>query len=97
MTRAGHADWRVTVDMTKWTCTVGHMNNPSTAQVAEAVTREMEAAGVSQNGLAEATNIPRSTLIRRLNGASSFKVEELNAIASHLGVPMTALLGVDAA
>lgn len=73
------------------------MNTTSTARVAEAVAAAMEAADVSQNGLSEATHIPRPTLRRRLAGASSFTVEELILIADALGVSMTSLLGLEAA
>lgn len=52
----------------------------------------MTAKGVTRLGLAEATGIPRSTLIRRLNAHSSFTVEELTRIAGHLGVDVYGLI-----
>lgn len=55
------------------------------------------AAQVSEVVLAESTNIPRSTLKRRLAGASPFTVDELDAIAVALKVPFATLLGIEAA
>lgn len=52
----------------------------------------MAVRGVTQLGLAEGTHIPRSTLIRRLNGRSPFNVDELVDIAAHLGVDVVALV-----
>lgn len=65
---------------------------PTREQVAATVRRLMEARGVSQVALAEATGIPRVTLIRRLNGQAAFSVEELGAIAVHLDVSLPELL-----
>jgi transcriptional regulator with XRE-family HTH domain len=65
------------------------------AQVAKAVTAAIEAAGQTQLGISEATSIPRTTLIRRLSGATPFTVAELDAIADALGVSVTAFLTSD--
>lgn len=62
------------------------------SQVAEAVRRAMEQRGVSQLGLAEATLIPRATLIRRLQGVTPFTITELALIASHLDMQVSDLL-----
>lgn len=64
-----------------------------TAQVAAAVEAARGTAGLSEVVLADATNIPRSTLKRRLSGASPFTVEELDAIATALGVSIVDLIG----
>lgn len=75
-------------------------NSPVTpgARVADAVKAAMQARTVTQLGLAEATGIPRSTLIRRLNAHSSFTIEELVRIAEHLGVDVvTFVSAADAA
>jgi transcriptional regulator with XRE-family HTH domain len=73
---------------------VCHMDSSTTATsaVAAKVRATMTAKGVSQVSLAEATGIPRVTLIRRLNGHASFTIEELAAIATHLGVDVASLL-----
>lgn len=66
-----------------------HMDtNAYARRVAASVTAAMEAGGHSQKSMAEATGIPRVTLIRRLRGVSPFTVTELHAIASELGVPV---------
>lgn len=54
---------------------------PTPAQIAEAVTHRMELAGVSLRETSRATNIPLTTLTRRLNG-SPFLSTELAALAS---------------
>lgn len=68
-----------------------------TEQVAAAVETARVAAGMSEVALADATNIPRSTLKRRLAGASPFTIDELDAISAALAAPFASLLGVDAA
>jgi len=47
---------------------------------------------VSRVAPAEATGIPRVTLVRRLSGRAPFTVTELAAVAGALGVPLTDLL-----
>lgn len=95
MTQVGYTYWHVHLDTSIWTCSVGHMNR--TAQVAAKVVAARVAADLSEVALAEATNIPRSTLKRRLDGASPFTVEELDSIATVLGVPFASLLEDNAA
>lgn len=65
---------------------------PTSKDVAASVKDAMTERGVSQAALADATGIPRVTLIRRLNGHSSFTVEELANVAEHLQVPMQSFL-----
>lgn len=60
--------------------------------VASAVKDAISAAGSSHRKLCEATGIPSVTLNRRLNANRTFTVEELVAIADHLGVPASSLL-----
>jgi transcriptional regulator with XRE-family HTH domain len=67
--------------------------SPTTLSVADAIKQEMERQGVSQLALSNATGIPRVTLIRRLNGDAFFTIAELAAIASHLGVRASDLIG----
>lgn len=54
------------------------------AAVAEAVRAAIAARGTTQSAVAEATGIPRVTLVRRLTGFSSFTVDELARIAKVL-------------
>lgn len=61
------------------------MVTPNTI-VADRVREAIKAAKVPQRTLAAETGIPGITLTRRLKGATSFKAEELIAIAMHLGV-----------
>lgn len=68
------------------------MDSTPQTRIAEAVRELMEEQGVTQLGLAEATGIPRVTLIRRLNGHQSFTVNELASVAAHLGVLPSQLL-----
>lgn len=68
--------------------------NPTSVKssVAVAVTEAMRAAGQTQLALSDHTGIPRTTLIRRLNGHSAFTVDELWAIAGFLNVEPASLL-----
>ena len=69
------------------------MNTPSLAtQVAQRVQAGMEAAGVSQVRLSEATGIARPTLIRRLQGHTAFTVNEMALIALALRCSVLDLL-----
>ncbi len=53
-------------------------------QAAAQVRQAMADQQLSQVALAEATGIPRVTLIRRLNGQAPFTVTELAAVAAEL-------------
>lgn len=59
--------------------------NTADHTVAQRVTAAMQAGGYSQKATAEASGIPRVTLIRRLSGATPFTVKELASIADVLG------------
>lgn len=59
-----------------------------TPLVAGRVLAAMEAQGATRLGISESTGIPRTTLLRRLSGASPFTIAELEAIAKCLGVPV---------
>ena len=63
-----------------------------TEDVASAVREAIDAAHETPGGVALATGIPRTTLLRRLSGRSPFNVEELAAIARHLEVPVGGLI-----
>ena len=60
-------------------------------EVSRVVTELLEQAGVSQKKASEVTGIPRSTLLRRLNG-SSFQILELRALAELLGTTITEIV-----
>ncbi len=61
--------------------------------VADRVVTAMESKGATRLGISEATGIPRTTLLRRLSGASPFTVAELDAIARALNMPVRDFLG----
>ena len=63
-----------------------------TPLVADRVVAAMQSKGATRLGISEATGIPRTTLLRRLSGASSFTVAELHAIARALEVPVRDLI-----
>lgn len=52
----------------------------------------MTAAGLTELNLSERTDIPRTTLRRRLSGASPFTVSELSAIGELLEMPVSLIL-----
>ena len=66
------------------------------ATVAANIKTEMNNKGRSVLSVAEATGIPRSTLLRRFNseGMSAFTVREIKAIADDLGTTALALATV---
>lgn len=65
--------------------------------IARRVGNAIEAAGLTVLGVAEATAIPRTTLIRRLNGVQPFTTNEIKAIADLLAIPVSTLVAEDAA
>lgn len=65
---------------------------PTNHSIAERVRAAMDAAGQSEVVLADATDIPRTTLRRRLSGRSNWMTSELTAICEHLDVPLLSLL-----
>jgi transcriptional regulator with XRE-family HTH domain len=62
------------------------------SQVASRVLGELNARGYSQRWLAEQTTIPLATLNRRIQGRTSFTLEELYQIASALEVSVVELI-----
>ena len=71
----------------------GQQAAPTRRATAErAVQTAMADQAVSRVAPAEATGIPRVTLVRRLSGRAPFTVTELAAVAGALGVPLTDLL-----
>jgi len=70
---------------------------PRVNEVAGNVSRAIASAGENSKSIARATGIPRTTLLRRLAGdAPGFTVAELDAISSHLNVPLESFLKVAA-
>lgn len=67
------------------------MDSRST-QTAEAVETAITAAGLTHLGVAEASGIPRTTLLRKLAGHSSFTIDELERLAPVIGVRFSDLL-----
>lgn len=64
-----------------------------TSHTAQKVAAAIEGAGETTLGIASKTHIPRTTLLRRLEGLSAFKIDELGLIANALGVPVCSLIG----
>lgn len=65
------------------------MVTPPTNQTIAARVREaMAAADESEQSVAEATGIARTTLRRRLTGNSAFTTDELVPVSRHLGLPL---------
>lgn len=66
---------------------------PTQALIAKAVKARMDAAGWSENAMAQATGIPQTTLNRNLRGdATPFNVDQLGRIAEVLGVTLAHLI-----
>lgn len=70
------------------------MNTSPSRRVASNIRAEMARSGTSIQSLAEAVGLTRTTLGRRLNpnGRSQLTIDEIEAIADHLNVPLDALL-----
>lgn len=70
------------------------MNNSPSRRVASNIRAEMARSGISIQNLAESVGLTRTTLGRRLNanGRSQLTIDEIEAIAGTLGVPLNALL-----
>ena len=77
--------------MPKWAPTVAHMdNNPP--PIIRAITHQMEATDTSLLQLSRDTNIPRSTLQRRLRTGRGLQLEEINLIATALGTTASQII-----
>lgn len=72
------------------------LHNNHTEAVTAAVRAAIETAGTTANAVAKATGIPQATISRRLAG-SPFTVNELGAIADHLGITLQQLINHDGA
>lgn len=69
-------------------------NPPSlTAQTAARVAARIEARGTTHAWVCRKTGIPRSTLVRRLSGRTSFTLAEVEALAAALETTASELIG----
>lgn len=68
------------------------MEQTATERTAAAVRAELARRKIRGSDLATALGWARTTTWRRLNGTTPWGVDELSAVAAHLGVPVAALL-----
>lgn len=73
------------------------MDSALAPRVAENVAQIMASKDLNLHAVAQASNIPRNTLRRRLAGQSSFTVAEVECLAEALGVAVADLIGSTAA
>jgi len=64
----------------------------ATEAVAEVIRDSMERTGESVKHLAETASIPRTTLLRRLDGTTPFTIPELERVAVVLGTTVPQIL-----
>lgn len=64
----------------------GPLGSTIREHVADAVVEQMRVRDVTQEFLANRTGIPRTTLLRKLNGHRAFDVDELERVARVLEV-----------
>lgn len=64
-----------------------------TKATAARVSAAIESAGETVLGISQLTRIPRTTLIRRLDGLTPFTIAELAAIATALDISPVDLIG----
>lgn len=77
--------------MPKWAPTVVHMDtNPP--PIIRAITHQMETTGTSLLQLSRDTDIPRSTLQRRLRTGRGLQLEEIDRIATALGTTASQII-----
>lgn len=69
-----------------------HTTTTFPARIARSVGAAIEQAGRTSTSVADAIGIPRSTLRRRLIGATPFTVAEIEAVALHLHMTPEALM-----
>ena len=70
-----------------------HMNTATLdpAAVSTVVREALAEKGITPHSVSRDTNIPRSTLLRRLNG-EAFKIDELAAIGPLIGMPVSLII-----
>lgn len=71
---------------------VSRMRSPTTQQVAAVIEEAIKAAGLTVFATAKLSQIPPSTLDRKINRPDPFTVEELSLLAPVLGTTVSALL-----
>ena len=74
-----------------------HTKTTFPEQIARSVGAAIEQAGRTSTSVADAIGIPRSTLRRRLIGATPFTVAEIEMVAIHLDMTPAALMLTQAA
>jgi transcriptional regulator with XRE-family HTH domain len=70
-------------------------NGNKSGQVAQRILTHLNDQGLSQRWLAEQTSIPLATLNRRVQGRTSFTIEELYSVASALDTSVAELVTVE--
>lgn len=68
------------------------MNPPTTAGLAGEVRAEMARQGVTAATVAQAIDISRASLSRKLNGSGEFTVAEMLRVSNFLGLALSDLL-----
>ncbi len=68
------------------------MEDSATQRVAATIRAELARRRISQSALARELGMAQTAVSRRLTGQVPFDVNELHAIANHLGLPPAALL-----
>ncbi|MEU4391611.1 helix-turn-helix transcriptional regulator [Kribbella sp. NPDC023855] len=68
------------------------MTDTPAQRIGANVRAEMARRGISQVAIASKLGLPQTSVSKRLRGEVAFNVDELTAVADHLGVPLAALL-----
>lgn len=68
------------------------MDNPTAQRVAAEIRAEMARQGVTAPTVAQATDMSRSTLHRKLTDRATFTIAEAAAVCATLGVPLSEMV-----
>lgn len=68
------------------------MDNPTAQRVAAEIRAEMARQGVTAGTVAQATDMSRSTLHRKLTDRTAFTVTEAARVCTALGVPLSEMV-----
>lgn len=86
-------DFPATCQVPKWAPNVVHMDNKTEPPpIIRAITHQMETTGTSLLQLSRDTDIPRSTLQRRLRTGRGLQLDEINRIAAALGTTASQII-----
>lgn len=69
-----------------WACKDGHVSTDPLALIRDEINTTIRSVGISEAELSRRSLIPRSTLARKLAGATEFTLSELIRLADALGV-----------